>query len=82
MNSGVWEKPITFETMKLGQYRTITSAAEAAHVLLGQWPVETGRALEKAQQSCLDVLEGKADPAAARRAFVKAAKEAGVFIRP
>lgn len=25
MNSGVWEKPITFETTKLGKYWTVTS---------------------------------------------------------
>ena len=71
MTIGRWEEPITFETMKLGQYRTITSAAEAAHVLMGQWPVETGRALMRAQETCLAVLEGKEEPAAARKAFVK-----------
>lgn len=81
MNEGSWEEPITFETMKLGQYRTITSAAEAAHVLVTQWPFRTGRAYRKAQKTCIAVLEGDAEPAAAREAFLNAAEEAGVFIR-
>jgi hypothetical protein len=81
METGRWEEPITFETEKLGQYRTISSTAEAAHVLMGQWPVETGKSLMAAQETCLAVLEGKKKPAAARKAFLKAAEEAGVFIR-
>lgn len=81
MNSGVWEKPITFETNKLGKYWTVTSAAEAARALMERWPVDTGKALEEAQRTCLAVLEGKEDPAIAREAFIKAAEEAGVFIR-
>lgn len=81
MNSGAWEKPITFETNKLGQYWTVTSTAEAARALIDRWPVRTGKALEYAQRTCLAVLEGKEDPAVAREAFIKAAKEADVFIR-
>ena len=81
MKRGQWNEPVTFETMRLGQYRTITSAEEAAQVLLGQWPREDGKALRKACQVCLDVLEGKEDPNAARKAFLKAAAEASVFIR-
>ena len=81
MNSGEWEKPITFETSKLGKYWTITSAAEAARALMERWPVDTGEALEEARRACLMVLEGKEDPAVAREAFIKAAEEADVFIR-
>lgn len=81
MNAGRWEEPITFETQQLGQFRTIASTTEAAHILMGQWPVETGKAMQKAQETFLAVLEGKKKPAAARKAFLKAAKEAGVFIR-
>lgn len=81
MDVGRWEEPITFETEKLGQYRTISSAAEAARALGDDWPAETGKALRAARETCLAVLEGKAEPAAARKAFVDAAEEAGVFIR-
>ena len=81
MKRGRWNKPITFETMRLGQYRTIASAEEAAGVLIGQWPREDGKALRKACEACLDALEGKKDPNLARRAFLKAAEEAEVFIK-
>lgn len=81
METGRWDEPVTYETQRLGQYRTITSAAEAARALSDDWPAETGKALKKARETCLAVLEGEAEPAAARKAFLKAAEEAGVFIR-
>lgn len=81
MNSGVWEKPITFETTKLGKYWTVTSTAEAARALMERWPVRTGEALQRARETCLAVLEGKKKPAEARQAFIDAADEARVFIR-
>lgn len=81
MNAGRWNEPVTFETMKLGQYRTIASTTEAAHVLLGQWPAVDGKAFVKARETCLAVLEGREEPDAARKAFLDAAEEADVFIR-
>ena len=69
------------ETRKLGAYLTISSTAEAARVLMEHWPIDKGDALTKAQETCLAVLEGKEEPAAARRAFIEAADEAGVFVR-
>ena len=81
MNVGAWKEPVTFETDVLGQYRTITSATEAAHALANHWPVEEGKALQKAKEVCVAVLEGKKKPEVARKAFLKAAEEADVFIR-
>lgn len=81
MKRGQWNEPVTFETRRLGQYRTIASAEEAAGVLLGLWPLEDGKALRKACKACLDALEGRSNPETARRAFLKAAAEADVFIR-
>jgi len=82
MDPGRWEEPVTFETGRLGQYRTIGSAAEAARVLLEDWPIDGGDELLKAKAICLAVLSGEKKPAAARTAFLKAAKEAGLFVRP
>lgn len=82
MNRGNWDEPVTFETMKLGHYRVDSSADEAAHVIVTQWPVRTGWAWRRAQAVSLKVQEGKNEPAAAREAFLKAAKEAGVVIKP
>ncbi|MCR6502616.1 DUF982 domain-containing protein [Shinella sp. CPCC 101442] len=76
MEIGGWERPTTFETTKLGKYWAVTSTAEAPRALMDRWPVDTGEALQKAQQTCLDVLEGKTEPSEARRAFLIAAKEA------
>lgn len=81
METGRWEEPVTFETNKLGQYRTISSAAEAAHVLISQWPYNRGKAHAKAQETCLAVLEGRRKAGDSRKAFLKAAGEASVFVR-
>lgn len=81
METGRWEEPVTFETGKLGQYRTISSTAEAAHILMSQWPRANGKAYARARETCLAVLEGRKQAHAAREAFLKAAAEASVFIR-
>lgn len=81
MDTGRWEDPVTFETMRLGEYRVVASAAEAAHILTNPWPAATGRVWRRARETCVQVLEGKKAPAAARKAFLKAAEEAGVFVR-
>ncbi|MGX5723099.1 DUF982 domain-containing protein [Shinella zoogloeoides] len=81
MNRGHWNRPVTFETMTLGMYRTITSTTEAARVLLEDWPVDEGVAWARAQQKCLSALEGGIDHEEARQAFLLAADEAGVFVR-
>lgn len=81
MDQGRWEEPVTFETQRLGQFRTITSTAEAARVLVEDWPTSTGKELKRAKAACLAVLAGTGDPDEARAAFLKAASEAGVFTR-
>lgn len=81
MTTGRWNNPVTFETLTLGVYRTISSAAEAARVLLDEWPVDEGAAFLVAKANCLAVLAGEMDPEEARQAFLLAAEEADVFIR-
>lgn len=82
MDTGRWNEPVTFETTRIGHYRTIASTAEAARALLEDWPIHAGKALAEARKTCLAVLEGKKEPAAAREAFLRAAEEAEVFILP
>ncbi|HEV7245668.1 MAG TPA: DUF982 domain-containing protein [Shinella sp.] len=82
METGTWRDPITFVTPKVGQYLTISNTAEAARVLLDHWPVEHGKALKRAKAACLAVLHGDENPETAREAFLKAAEEAGVLVRP
>lgn len=81
MNAGRWGRPITYETQRLGQYRTIGSATEALRALSEDWPTNTGDALTIARAACQAALDGDMDPEAAREAFLQAADEADVFIR-
>ncbi len=76
-----WNKPVTFQTGMIGQYRTIDSTSEAALTLLNRWPTDNGKKLIAAKQICLAVLEGREEPIKARKAFLKAAEEAHVFVR-
>lgn len=82
MNRGYWNPPVTIETSKLGRYQSVSSAAEAARILLEEWPVDEGEAFVAAKTLCLAVMEGAADPEEARKAFLIAAGEADVFVRP
>lgn len=82
MDRGYWDNPVTIETLTLGRYRTVSNTAEAARVLLEEWPVDEGEAFVAAKTLCLAVMEGAADPEEARKAFLIAADEADVFVRP
>ncbi|WP_424551026.1 DUF982 domain-containing protein [Shinella sp.] len=57
----------------------MTTTAEAAGIFVTQWPLRTGR--PTGRHACLSVLEGNGEPDTAREAFLKAAQEAGVFVR-
>lgn len=81
MERGYWSRPVTFETLTLGVCRTIASTQEAARVLLEEWPVDEGAAWAEAQDKCLAALEGDLDHEEARKAFLNAAEEAGIFVR-
>ena len=66
-----------------GRFRNINSVHDAAEMLLSAWP-EKGRgqpAHAAALRACLNALEGKTTAEVARRAFMIAAQEAGIFVR-
>ena len=65
-----------------GRFRNIHNVRAAAEMLLFEWP-EQGRGLAyaAATRACLNALEGKATTEVARRAFMIAAQEAGIFVR-
>lgn len=81
MNRGYWDEPVTIEPLTLGRYQSVSSAAEAARILLEEWPVDEGEAYLAAKAACLLALEDKATPENARGAFLAAAIEAGRFVR-
>ena len=60
--------------------RMVFSAWEALECLKIQWPSNHGPKYRKALQSCMDALDGWKSTHKARRAFIDAAREAGVFL--
>lgn len=59
----------------------IGSARQAAEVLVLHWPEGSyGSKHLAAQVACLDVMEGRSEPEHARRAFVEAARDAGILL--
>jgi hypothetical protein len=74
-------RPLTVETMPC-KYRTLFSVEDAAGFLLGGWPPDDrSKTRLVALRACLEALEGKAPAAKARKCFLDAALEAGVFLR-
>ena len=81
MESQYWQHPVEVELHGIGKYRTITGTKHAAECLLTLWPVDDGKAYNRALSDCLAALDGEKPPEAARRAFIKAADEAHVYVR-
>lgn len=82
MDEGPFSPPVGVITGKQGSVVTqVTSARQAAEVLLYKWPADTtGRKHLAARKACLDVLAGLKQAAVARKALVEAAKESGVLM--
>jgi hypothetical protein len=76
-------KRIELELHPPGCYRAIGTAMDAARALLELWPYEKqkGKSYERACQACIDAMDNGGPPEAVRRAFVEAARSAGIMIR-
>jgi hypothetical protein len=75
-------KQVIVQTDEIGPLRAVGSVREAAECLVDDWPTEgRGRAYHIACIICHRTLAGDIAAEAARRAFIAAAKEAGVFVR-
>src|SRR3954453_23823480 len=73
---------ICIETKKVGVSRYIDSVSSAAEALLIEWPEQgKGREWRAAMTVIHDCLAGRCKPETARKAFIKAAKAAGIFVR-
>ena len=73
---------VIVQTSEPGRLRRITSVSQAAEAMV-EWPdkARRGRAYKLAAKACYDALASTGTASKARRAFVVAAKEAGVFVR-
>lgn len=78
MASGWFDRPVPINERR-GSIRNVSSAQEAAGILLNDWPSEGGRRHRAARKACLEVLQGIKEGMHARRAFEAAAKEAGII---
>ncbi|MEK1887667.1 MAG: DUF982 domain-containing protein [Phyllobacterium sp.] len=60
---------------------TVASVDEAVDFLLQNWPSPKSSKFNAARQACLAALEGKKTAGAARSAFIRAARESGLYVR-
>ncbi|MBN8949695.1 MULTISPECIES: DUF982 domain-containing protein [unclassified Rhizobium] len=82
MEHGDWRSPVIVDLGGAGRYAIITNALDAANCMSDEWPVNGGPAVDEAVLLCLDAVLGKASAEEARRAFLDAAHEAGLSVRP
>ncbi|MBA8840866.1 DUF982 domain-containing protein [Ochrobactrum sp. RH2CCR150] len=76
-----WGEPVDIQLYGVGKYQAVTSTPMAAECLLNYWPEgQHGEEYEEALQAVLADLEGK--PNTARASFIRAARVAGLNIRP
>lgn len=80
MNS-LWKKPVIISIGEPPAETRIETTQAAAWAMIEDWPTEDGTALDRALALCAAVDAGKRKPEDARRAFVEAAKEAGILIK-
>ncbi|MBB3146159.1 hypothetical protein FHS21_002574 [Phyllobacterium trifolii] len=63
-----------------GRMRVVTSALQAAQLILTDWPIEESEILTATKHALVACLEGKLSAGSARFAFIQAAKEAGNYV--
>jgi len=64
------------------EVHVVDSIERAVECLTTLWPVHSGEALEKALQTCIDGIKGRASPTQVRLAFAHAADTAGILLIP
>ncbi len=78
MHDPFFAVPIIVETEMVGEFRTLSSVSEAAIFMMERWPASHGPRYRAALQACTGPLCTAEDVDNARRAFLTAAKEAGL----
>ena len=79
MSKEKFRRPVRIQLGRVDRDRIVLGTRDAAEILLRDWPLESDRRV-RAMAACLDVIKQKKPPSAARKAFVAAAKEAGIFL--
>ena len=81
MTTEDWNFGLTLE-MAPGNYRSVTNVLEAVYVLNNEWPVSDGEEYYKAKEACRAALARYLPPHLAQKTFIRAAKEAGMYVMP
>ena len=79
MTEDLWDKPIELMIENSDHFRSVSGSREAVACLMTSWPTPAGKRFAAARRACLGAIEGKVKAAVARRAFIKAAEEAGIL---
>lgn len=74
-------EPVRIETERIGAYRVITDTEQIAQVLTQSWPTQGhGQPHMAALRSVKAGLEGKKRADLVRKAFIRAAQAAGIYV--
>ncbi|MBB6489008.1 DUF982 domain-containing protein [Rhizobium lusitanum] len=82
MDNGDWRSPVIVELGGIGRFAIITNALDAANCMSEEWPAEGGPVADEAVLVCLDAVLGKVSAEESREAFLEAAREAGLYVKP
>jgi hypothetical protein len=82
MEKDQFDTPIAVKVDATGVLLTLLTARDTSDFLLNRWPGKRTEKHRAALQASMDVQSGGKPPIGARRAFIAAAREAGVFADP
>lgn len=80
--AGDWTKGVTVALDGDSGFVTIANTTQASWAMIEDWPLDEAPALDRALEVCAAVVEGRMKPEDARKAFVAAAVEAGLPMKP
>jgi hypothetical protein len=75
-----FHKPVVVQPGRIDRDLVVMGPRTAAELLLRRWPKRHCPFRLKAMRACLDVMSGTKPPSTARNAFIRAAKEARIFL--
>lgn len=82
MEKNQFDTPVTVKVDETGTLLTLRTVRDTSDFLLNRWPGKRTEKHRAALQACSDVQNAGKPTMGARRAFVAAAREAGVFADP
>lgn len=75
-----FHEAVVVQTGRVDRNRVVTSTAQAAGILLHEWPKTGSEKRIRAMLACLAVIRGVEEPRVARDAFIAAAKDARIYL--